>query len=301
MRTWFFCFILSVSAVLWAKPENEFFRASLNGDLQKVQELIETEGISLVQRCDKDRNTPLHLACCAKKGGHKKELIAYLLENGANINAKNRFFSTPLHIAVSTMNFEGTEVLVKNKNLEINHQDDNSQTVFHYAVQMRSVPFLKLLFSNEKANPNIGTIDGATPLHFAAMLGYFEEAEALLEDPRTDPNCQETASDYTGAAPLHFAAMQGHAEVVDLLIKKNANIHTTLPKGVFGGFSPVHFAVMNPEPSRVFETLKILFAAGANLKSKTDSGKRPSDLTSVGVIKQFLENPGTDYRLKKKN
>ena len=166
---------------------------------------------------------------------------------------------------------------------------------------MQSIPMLKLLLSYEYLDPNVGTSSGATPLHFAAMQGLREEAKILIEDPRIDIESIQVNSDYIGATPLHFAAMQAQVEIVRMLLEKNANVHATISKGIYAGFTPLHFAVMNFDTIHVFETIKLLFLAGADMKCKAASGQRPSDLTSVNVIQKFLEHPDKSYTLKQNN
>lgn len=283
--------ILMTPVFLFGSSETDFFRACLNGEMEKVIELYNKEGLKLTFSRDKDKNTPLHLACCSKKGGNKKSLVDFLISSGVDINAVNEHGSTPLFIAVSNGNYEATELLLKEKGIKVN-QPINGFTSLHVAVINQYDPLIKLLLSHPETNPNFGTADGATPLHFAAMMGLVEEAKILIDNPRTDINAPQHDHLYSGATPLHFAAMQAQTEIVDYLLKTNqARIHAVLDRGDYEGFTPLHFAVLNPDAPNVHSTVKLLLRAGANPKTKCKVGKKPAELTSVKVIQSLLNNP----------
>lgn len=286
-------FLLFFSTIsLFAGGEADFFRACLEGEMEKVIALYNKEGLKLTFARDKDRNTPLHLACCNKKGGNKKELVDFLISNGVDINAANEFETTPLIVAVSNKNYEAVDLLLSSSNIKVN-QPAKGLTPLHVAVINDIVPMVERLLKHPEINPNFGTRDGATPLHFAAMMGFPESAKLLINDPRTDLNAPQHDPIYSGATPLHFAAMQAQTEIVEaLLATKRVRVNAVLDRGDYEGFTPLHFSVLNPETTRVFSTVKALLQHGANPKLKCEAGKkRPIDLTSVKVIQGLLKNP----------
>lgn len=286
-----FALIFLLPVLLFADVETDFFRACLNGEMDTVIELYNQEGLKLTFSHDKDKNTPLHLACCSKKGGNKKDLVDFLISNGVNINAINTHGSTPLIIAVSNGNYEATELLLKAKGIKVN-QPIKGHTPLHIAVEKELTPLVKLLLNHPETNPNFGTADGATPLHFAAMMGLIEEAKLLINDLRTDINAPQHDPVYSGATPLHFAAMQAQTEIVDSLLKtKRAKVDATLNRGDYEGFTPLHFAVLNPDASNAYSTIKHLLRAGANPKARCKVGKKPVEFTSVKVIQSLLNHP----------
>ncbi len=292
--------ILLVPALLFggSESENEFFRACLNGEMDRVIELYNKDGLRLTFARDKDANTPLHLACCSKKGGNKKEIIDFLISNGVDVNAVNEHGSTPLTIAVSNGNYEATELLLNAKGIKVNKALNQNFTPLHIAVVNQFIPLMKLLLNHPETNPNFGTTDGATPLHFAAMMGLTEESILLIYDPRTDLNAPQHDHIYSGATPLHFAALQAQVDIVEYLLKsKRAIINAVLDRGDYEGFTPLHFAVMNPDTSNVFSTVKLLLNAGASPKTKCKAGKSPIEFTSVKIIQSLLKNPKQNYEL----
>ncbi|WP_420420888.1 ankyrin repeat domain-containing protein [Simkania sp.] len=295
-------FFLLLCTLSWSVSPTEFQRAALNGDTEVVQQGLKEKKLEYIRYLDKDHNTPLHLAACAKKGGDKADIISLLLKSGANANATNRYFSTPLMIAVSTNNVEGVRVLLKERGIQVNGVNSSNLTPLMAAIRIRSSEIIKLILSHPDLNPNQENPDGLTALHLAATWGCAEEAELLLKDPRTNPHPKQPHGDFIGAIPLHYAAMQARTEVVKLLLEqKGTNVHATIGEGLYQGFTPVHCAVMNPNVPAVFECLKLLFKHGAKVTIKSKSGKLPSDLTNVRVIQEFLADPNPDYELKQNN
>ncbi|MEM8727821.1 MAG: ankyrin repeat domain-containing protein [Chlamydiota bacterium] len=283
--------IFTVPLFLFAGSESDFFRACLNGEMEKVIELYNKEGLRLTFSRDKDKNTPLHLACCSKKGGNKKELVDFLISNGVDVNATNAIGETPLVIAVSNGNDKATALLLKAKGIKVN-QMTKGFTSLHLAVINGFIPLVRLLLNHPETNPNFGTADGATPLHFAAMMGLKEEAQLLIDDPRTDINAPQHDHIYSGATPLHFAAMQAQTEIVNALLGTGrATIDPVLDRGDYEGFTPLHFAVLNPDAPNVYSTVKLLLRAGANPKIKCRVGKKVAELTSVKVVQSLLNHP----------
>jgi ankyrin repeat protein len=286
----FFLFVF-FSFTLIATPENDFLRANLSGDYEKVVELYEKEGLRLTYTRDKDGNTPLHIACCSKKGGSKGKIVSFLIDKGVNVNAQNNYESTPLAIAVSNGNYEATQLLLASKGIRINQTYQQNFTPLHIAVISQIPPLIKLLLSHPDINPNFGTSDGATPLHYAAMQGLVEEAKILIDHPRTDINAPQHDTIYSGATPLHFASMQAQAEIVSYLLSNpTIQVNATINKGAQTGFTPLHYAVLNPDTVNVLEVVNLLMDHGADPNVKCEAGKTPFDLTAVSIIQKALVN-----------
>lgn len=64
-----------------ASKDASLLQASSEGDLSKVQQLIEKEGANINTQGAMNR-TPLHVASLNGKG----EVVMYLVEKGANVN-----------------------------------------------------------------------------------------------------------------------------------------------------------------------------------------------------------------------
>ncbi len=69
----------------------EVFEAASAGKLDALQSLCATD-LTLVNAADRDHHTPLHYA--ASEG--RTEVAVYLLEKGADVNARDRWDMCPL-------------------------------------------------------------------------------------------------------------------------------------------------------------------------------------------------------------
>ncbi len=86
------------------------FNAIRQGNLERVRELIEEDPM-IVNATEEGQCTPLHLAAVM---GHKA-VVEYLLEQGANIEAKNILDTTPLHWAAIQGHTAVVEYLLKRR------------------------------------------------------------------------------------------------------------------------------------------------------------------------------------------
>jgi len=128
-----------------------------------------------------DGTTPLHWAAdhC------KKELVKLLIANGADVNAKNKFDETPLHIASTRRSAypreeeDIIEMLLAN-GADINAKTKAGRTPLHQAVVMRCKDHAELLLYNH-ADVNAKDKDGFTPLHLAKNQNDWDTAGLLGE------------------------------------------------------------------------------------------------------------------------
>ncbi len=167
------CAIL-LSASIPASAE-EIHDAARQGDLAKVKSLLAKHPELLEARSENEK-TPLHFAA---QGGHK-DVVVFLLVNGADVNAKNVVSETPLH----------------------------------YAAGMGYKEIADLLISRG-AELNSGTTDGSTPLHYAANIGNSEIIRGLIEKG-ADINRRNTY----GLTPLDLASDFDRTEAAQLIVSK---------------------------------------------------------------------------------
>lgn len=95
------------------------------------------------------------------------------------------------------------------------------------------------------ANIEVRDERGATPLHWAAIVGLTEVAELLISR-----GANVNAREQDGYTPLHGAAYQLRPEIVELLVQRGADVNA---KGA-GGWTPLHKAMellANPETARL--------------------------------------------------
>jgi ankyrin repeat protein len=86
-----------------------FFAAVSAGDLTEVKRDVEATP-ALVKATEWDNATPLHDAV----GQNRKDVAAYLLDKGAQINAVTKDGLTPLHMAAQNGNIPMIVLLIEN-------------------------------------------------------------------------------------------------------------------------------------------------------------------------------------------
>jgi ankyrin repeat protein len=195
-----------------AEITNRLFAAAEKGDFETVKNLL----TKYPDMKDVRRNggwTLLHMSF------NSRELIAYLIENGADIEARSDSQWTPLHSQAYGGHTDGVELLLEHgADLEAKHAYDMTPLIS--SIRWDRTEVVKLLVE-KGANVDAANTLGRTPLIISAVAGYSEQAKIFLENnadiSHKDINYQRTA--------LHFAALNGHLDIVAALLKKGADIN----------------------------------------------------------------------------
>ena len=125
------------------------------------------------------------------------KVVKQHLAAGTDVNVKDSSGLSVLH-AVRFDQKLITEVLIKN-GADLNARNIYEETLLHLAVYNSHIGFVKLLIANY-AELNAKDLRGLTPLHRAAVLGL-KEIAALLITEGADVN----ATDRNGETPLDWA------------------------------------------------------------------------------------------------
>ena len=200
-----------------------------------------------------------------------------LLNAGADANAKTRDGLTPLQVSAKNIG-EAThfiKVLLKG-GADANVKDKNGATLLHYAAISGKSDLAEALL-NAGADANAKNRNGSTPLHLVVQAGGFQVAEALL-----NAGADVNAKDRNGNTPLQLATKN---DVRDDLKKLLSNAKAD-PKA-----KEVQTAkVYSPEATKElietlytaarfsegydFEKLQALLKAGADVNAKEPSRGR---------------------------
>ena len=204
--------------------------------------------------------------------------LELLIEKGADLNAKNRRRSTPLHWAIHD---EAKVRLLLSKGAAVNAKQAEGRTPLFLAAMLGdSVPGMRLLLG-AGADPNLATANGQTPLMNAAFRGNVESVRLLIER-----GANVNAKDGAGETPLMFACSSGSADVVRLLIEHGADVKVRSKRNE----TALGFAAT----SGVLASVELLVSKGAELNVRNFRGYSPlmfaasSDTMPAGIIKLLL-------------
>jgi len=126
---------------------------------------------------------------------------------------------TDLTWAVCKGNLDGVRALIENK-AQVNAKNGDGWSPLHRAAHLRRDDIIKLLLSR-KAEINSGTDVGWTPLHITARAGHVDVVRLLLAH-NADVNAKTTNKRNT---PLLLAVWKGHVAVVEVLLSNGADVN----------------------------------------------------------------------------
>jgi ankyrin repeat protein/L-ascorbate metabolism protein UlaG (beta-lactamase superfamily) len=275
--------LLILSAQALQSPSEEIFKAAAEGNLPRVQELVEKDP-ELVKAKDEEESTPLHGAAAA---GHI-DIVEYLLSKGAVVDARNNANQNPLLYAA--YNGKATIVnLLLDKGADFKQPDRYGRTVLHYPVREGHKDVVEILV---KKGMDITVEDGmgVSPLRFAIEGGQAGIMDVFIASKALDVGCD------TGRIALHLAAKQGQKEIVDLLIAKGTSPSTKddmdatlLHNAAIGGLADLS---------------KLLLKEGIEINALDARGRTPLHYAvkqgSLDIVKLLVEK-GADLDIKGKD
>ncbi|KAG1954633.1 poly [ADP-ribose] polymerase tankyrase-2-like isoform X1 [Pimephales promelas] len=217
-----------------AEPSRELFEACRRGDLERVKKLVSPENVNSRDTAGR-KSTPLHFAA----GFGRRDVVDYLLLNGANVHACDDGGLISLHNACSFGHAEVVNLLLQH-GADANSRDNWNYTPLHEAAVKGKIDVCIVLLQHG-AEPTIRNTDGRTALDLAeastkaVLTGEYRKDE-LLESARSgneeklmslltplNVNCH--ASDGRKSTPLHLAAGYNRVKTVQLLLQHGADVH----------------------------------------------------------------------------
>ncbi len=261
---------------------DEIHELAQNGDLAGMRALIDRKP-ELLDAKDKDGRTALHWAC---RGVHL-EIVRFLVESGADVNAADGNGIVPIHSAAVRNNAEAIALLLAG-GADIDAKEFGEHTALHYAAMYNAADAAALLI--EKGADIEARDDYArTPLLLCAR----ERGEAQTARILLDAGADIDARDKFGTSSLELAAWRGKKEVVDIFLDAGA----ALPSEDRAMYSLCMQAASNGL-ARLFEALA---AAGADITFTLPGGGTLLHLAAAGgsiEIIEILISKGMESNLK---
>uniref|UniRef100_A0A7N8XUK3 Poly [ADP-ribose] polymerase n=1 Tax=Mastacembelus armatus TaxID=205130 RepID=A0A7N8XUK3_9TELE len=278
------------------ETNRELFEACRSGDLERVRKLVTAENVNSRDTAGR-KSTPLHFAA----GFGRKNVVDFLLQNGANVYARDDGGLISLHNACSFGHAEVVRLLLHH-GADANARDNWNYTPLHEAAIKGKIDVCIVLLQHG-AEPTVRNTDSRTALDLAepstkaVLTGEYRKDE-LLESARSgneeklmslltplNVNCH--ASDGRRSTPLHLAAGYNRVKTVQLLLQHGADVHAK-DKGVccvcLRDLVPLHNACSYGH----YEVCSLLLSYGADPTFLNCHNKSSLDLAPTSQLKERL-------------
>ena len=254
---------------------NDVWEAVFIGDLKVVKQAI-ADGIDVNAR-NPQFGEPI-LSTVALMG--HTEIITFLLEKGADINARNRDGNTALHAAAFLGRAEAVKLLLEHGvDVNVRNNDGGSaidSATLDWGITQGILGFLQIKVDEAEVKAGrakvvrllAGRIKNALQSHNlwkASVDGDLSTIKTAL-DNGSDLNALDPQF---GLPPLGWAALHGQTEAVKLLLEKGANINNRHRDGS----TALHSAAFLGH----VETVKLLLEKGADINARSNDGSLPTN------------------------
>lgn len=187
------------------------------------------------------------------------DTLTLLLDAGADVNAKNRRGSTPLHWGIHD---EAKVRLLLTRGAGLNARQVEGRTPVYQAATLGNGHAVLRLLLAKGADPNIAIANGRTPLMAAAGRGDVEAIGLLI-----DAKAKIDARNGAGETALILAAGDGNSQAVRLLLERGADARARTKRN--------ETALGNAGTAGNPETMRLLLDHGAEVNVRNIRGYSP--------------------------
>jgi ankyrin repeat protein len=272
------------------EEDKELLEAAEAGDMEGVKKTLE-DGANIDAQNEFFSESALHIA--SSKGF--LEIVEFLVDQGADILLLNATDFTPIHLAARDGRTKVVEFL-------LSRAEEIPERILSDAMHVGQMsvdgdPRIVQMLENyrvKQAKPSTDSVDEAeTNLLEGAHDGNIEQVIAALK-----AGAEIEVVDNRGMTPIIWAALRGHQDVVKVLLEKGANINSTN----WAGWTPL----MQACAQRHEELARFLVEQGADIHMKIKysgtalifaAGTGQYELTKFLLDKgadPFVEITGTD-------
>ena len=170
--------------------------------------------------------------------------------------------------AIHDNNVEVVNDFVRDHHDILTETDFDKLSPLHHACMLGKTEITRILLGEGGLVPNCQTVNGTTPLHFAARNGWKDCVQLLVEF-----KANLNTSDQRHWSPLHYACFAGHTEVVEMLVTNKANINMMTDEG----YTPLHLSCYKG----YIKIAELLISHEANVSLADKQGNTPLCLLPI--------------------
>ena len=228
----------------------------------------------LIAAKDPAGSTLLHHAA----GFGALETLTLLLDAGADVNAKNRRGSSPLHWAIDD---EAKVRVLLTRGAAVNARQVEGRTPLYQAATLGNGNAVIRLLLAKGADPNLAIANGRTPLMAAAGRGDVEALRLLI-----DAKAKIDTRNGAGETALILAAGDGNPQAVRVLVENGADVRARTKRN--------ETALGNAGTAGNPEVVQLLLDHGAEVNVRNIRGYSPlmlaasSDAIPAAAVKLLL-------------
>lgn len=166
-----------------------------------------------------DGYTPLHRA-------DHNDIVRFLLDNGARVNAQNAAGSTALHLVAGFGTTETARLLLES-GAAPDLEDHHSHTALHVAATNGNEEMVTFLSTYLGLGSEAKKWARQARFYNAVDEGDEALVRRLVEEEEEEEGVDMRMRNYRGESPLHCAINGGHLRIASLLLEKGADIDAT--------------------------------------------------------------------------